>query len=181
MIEDKLLIWQFKFGNSHALSRIYEKYRDNLLRLALALSNQMAAAEDIVHDVFVSFAQSPEKLKPNGNLKSYLATCVVNRVRNWNRARQQHETANLNEALSVISKYKRPEQWIIYSEQLERLNNAFSQLPYQQREVISLHIHGGMRFKVIAKLQGASINTVQSRYRYGLEKLRSLLDSEIEL
>ncbi len=115
MIEDKLLIWRLKCGSSDALCRIYKKYKDNLLRLASALLNDTTAAEDIVHDFFVSFAQSPEKLKLNGSLKSYLATCVVNRVHNANKARQRQEAAGLNEAESAVSNSKRPEQWIIYS------------------------------------------------------------------
>jgi RNA polymerase sigma-70 factor (ECF subfamily) len=152
-----------------------------LLRLASALSNDQNAAEDIVHDFFVSFAQSPKKLKLNGSLKSYLATCIVNRVRNANKARQRQETAGSNEAESAESNSKRPEQWIIDSEQLRQLNDALAQLPHQQREVIILHLQGAMKFKAIAELQDVSINTVQSRYRYGLDKLRSILDSEAEL
>ena len=181
MIEDKLLIWRLKRGSSDALCRIYNKYKDNLLRLASALSNDQNAAEDIVHDFFVSFAQSPEKLKLNGSLKSYLATCVVNRVRNANKTRRRQETTGLNEAESAVSNSKRPEQWIINSEQLRQLNNALTQLPEQQREVIILHLQGEMKFKAIAELQDVSINTVQSRYRYGLDKLRSILDSEAKL
>jgi RNA polymerase sigma-70 factor (ECF subfamily) len=179
MIEDKLLIWKFKRGSADALCRIYEKYKDNLLRLASALLNDRAAAEDIVHDCFVSFAQSSQRLKIGGNLKSYLATSIANRARNWNRARKRQETAGLNEAEPIVSTYKRPEQWIIYNEQLKQLNNALAELSYEQREVISLHLQGGMKFRAIAELQGVSINTVQSRYRYGLDKLRSILDSDI--
>ncbi len=181
MIEDKLLIWKFKCGSADALRRIYEKYKDNLLKLAIPLLNETSAAEDIVQDIFVSFAQSGEKLKLSGNLKSFLATCVANRARNWNRARKLQESANPNEAELAVSNSKRPEQWIIYSEQLRRLNNALSQLPFQQREAIILHAQGRMKFKAIAELQGVSVNTVPSRYRYGLDKLRSLLAKEAEL
>ncbi len=181
MIEDKLLIWRFKRGSTEALCRIYNKHKDNLLRLAASLSNDTSAAEDIVHDFFVSFAQSPEKLKLNGSLKSYLATCVVNRVRNANIARQRQEATSLDGSAPVVSNSKRPEQWIIDSEQLRQLNDALAQLPEQQREVIILHLQGDMKFKAIAELQNVSINTVQSRYRYGLDKLRSILDSEVKL
>jgi RNA polymerase sigma-70 factor (ECF subfamily) len=181
MIEDKLLIWKFKRGSSDALCRIYEKYKGNLLRLASALLNDTAAAEDVVHDCFVSFAQSSRRLKVNGNLKSYLAASVANRARNWNRARQRRVTASLNDAGPIVSSSKRPEQWIIYSEQLRQLNDALAQLSYEQREVIILHLQGEMKFKAIAELQGVSINTVQSRYRYGLDKLRSILNSEAKL
>jgi RNA polymerase sigma-70 factor (ECF subfamily) len=181
MIEDKLLVWKFKHGSNDALCRIYEKYKDNMLRLASGLLNDRTAAEDIVHDCFVSFAKSADRLKLRGNLKSYLSTCVVNRVRSWHRSRQRHKTINPNEAEPAISNTKRPEQWIIENEQLKQLNNALGQLPYEQREAISLHAQGGMKFREIAKSQDVPTSTIQSRYRYGLDRLRSILDSEVKL
>ena len=81
MIEDKLLKWKFKRGSREALQKIYEKYEGYLLTLATALLNDVNTAEDVVHDVFVSFAQSAEKLRLEGSLKGYLATCVVNRMK----------------------------------------------------------------------------------------------------
>ena len=54
MLEDKLLIWKFNRGNKEALQRIYEKYKDDLVTLAAALLHNVSAAEDAVHDVFVS-------------------------------------------------------------------------------------------------------------------------------
>ncbi len=181
MIEDKLLIWKFKRGSSDALCRIYEKYKNDMLRLAAALLNESAAAEDVVHDCFVSFAQSAEQLKLSGNLKGYLAACVANRVRNRNKAGRREKTTDLDQAGMAESSADRPEQWIISNERLKCLNNALAELPFEQREVISLHVQGEMKFRAIANLQAVSINTVQSRYRYGLDKLRSILDSEAEL
>lgn len=180
MIENKLLIWRFKCGDRAALARIYEKYKTDLLRIATGLSSQVSIAEDIVHDVFVSFAQSADKLKLSGNLKSYLATSVVNRVRNSNRARQRQQAIGLDETGPVIHESDKPERWIVQSEELNNLNSAMAKLPYPQREVVILHVQGGMKFRAIAKSQNVSINTVQSRYRYGLDKLRSLLNGEVE-
>jgi len=65
------------------------------------------------------------------------------------------------------------------SEKLELLSNAMAQIPYEQREVIGLYMQGGMTFRQIAKVQNASINTIQGRYRYGLNKLRSILNSDV--
>jgi RNA polymerase sigma-70 factor (ECF subfamily) len=180
MIEDKLLIWKFKSGNRDALARIYEKYKNNLLRMASGLLNKKSIAEDTVHDVFITLAKSPERLKLNGNLKSFLATCVINRARNINKESQRKQATNLDDIEPVIQDSDKPYGWIIHSEELDNLNNALAQLPYDQREVVILHVQGNMKFKAIAKSQNVSINTVQSRYRYGLEKLRSLLNSEME-
>ena len=57
--------------------------------------------------------------------------------------------------------------------------DVLGRLPYEQREIIVLHLHQEMRFREIAEALGVSINTVQSRYRYGPEKLRSILNSTV--
>jgi DNA-directed RNA polymerase specialized sigma24 family protein len=56
MVEDRLLIWKFKRGSQEALRRLYEKYKNDLLKLAVALLNDTNAADDVVQDVFVNFA-----------------------------------------------------------------------------------------------------------------------------
>ena len=178
IVEDKILIWRFKRGSRDALQHIYEKYIVYLVTLATALSNDVNTAEDIVHDVFVSFAQSSGRLRLEGSLKAYLATCVVNRIRDRIRTKHRQPSA-LDEAHSICSTTNRPELSAVCSEELQQLCRAMAQLPYEQKEVIMLHVHGGMMFKQIAKSQQISINTVQSRYRYALDKLRSLLNGEM--
>ncbi len=177
MIEDELLKWRFKRGSKEALQRIYEKYLNYLLTLAMALLHNQSEAEDVVHDVFVSFAESAAEFKLMGNLKSYLTICVVNRARDQIRA-SGRESILVNKQESAEADFNRPENSIISTEESKRLNHAIAQIPDQQREVIVLRLKGQMRFREIAKLQGVSINTIQGRYRYGLEKLRSLLNGE---
>jgi len=55
------------------------------------------------------------------------------------------------------------------------LTDALAQLPLEQRETIVLHLNGGMKFKDIAKMQRIPLSTVQGRYRYGLDKMRTIL------
>jgi RNA polymerase sigma-70 factor (ECF subfamily) len=179
MLEDKLLVWKLKRGSSDALRQIYEKYKRDLLALALALSNDKGAAEDVVHDVFISFVQFSEKLTLRTSLKSYLLSCIANRVRNLHREQCQ-QAIRLDETETIRSDSDGPEQMAIASEELYRVGRAMVRLPYEQREVIILHLQDGMRFRAIARSQGVSINTIQSRYRYGLNKLRSLLNGEAE-
>ena len=161
------------------IKQLYEKYKDVLLKIASGLLNRNSAAEDVVHDVFVFLAKSHKSLKPEGNLKSFLAVCVANRARNVNKSGHWLESVNLDDAEIAAADSRKPESWIIRNEEFEKLNNALSELPYSQRETIILHLQGGMKFKAIAKSQNVSINTVQSRYRYGIEKLRSLLNGEV--
>jgi RNA polymerase sigma-70 factor (ECF subfamily) len=179
MLDDTLLIWKFKAGDSASLGRIYDKYRRPLLLIAAGLLTQTEAAEDVVHDLFLWLARSPEKVRLRGNLRSFLATCVANRARNANKAARVRVAARLDEAEPLACERPRPERWLIANEQMQRLNEALAELPYEQREAVVLHLQGGMTFREIAQGQDASINTVQSRYRYGLEKLRSQLNGEV--
>jgi len=74
----------------------------------------------------------------------------------------------------------RPDYAIISSEESQRLNHAIAQLPNEQRAVIVLRLKGEMTFSQIAKLNDVSVNTIQGRYRYGLNKIRSVLNGEVE-
>lgn len=178
MLEDKLLLWKFKRGSGEALERIYDKYETYLITVAVGLLNNTHSAEDVLHDFFVSFVQSSDKVRLNGNLKAYMATCVANLARNRIK-RRQIEPVALDDDARIESDVCSAELSAMQREQTVMLNRAMSRLPYEQREVIVLHLQGNMKFTQIAKLRGTSVNTIRSRYRYGLDKLRSLLNSEV--
>jgi len=182
MLNDKMLIRQFKHGSEDAFSRIYHKYKNYLLSVAMALLNNVDDAEDVVHSVFIAFAESIDEFELSGSLKRYLAICVANRARNLNKSQaKSNQTSEMipNHSEHFTATLSEPEQSAILSEDLRRINDAISQLPYDQREVVILRLTGGMKFKDIANLHDESINTVQSKYRYGIQKLRSLLDDEV--
>ena len=178
MLEDKLLLWKFKRGSSEALERIYDKYETYLITVATALLNNTHSAEDVLHDFFISFVKSSDRIKLSGNLKAYLATCVANLARNRLK-RSQLEPIALDDNNPIESAAWEPDLLVIQEEEIAYLNQAMSKLPYEQREVIVLHLQGNMKFTQIAELRSTSVNTIRSRYRYGLEKLRLLLNSEV--
>ena len=179
MLEDKLLVLKCRRGNREAMSRIYAKYKDHLLTLARALTGRQAEAEDIVHDVFISFARSVKQFRLTGSLKGYLATCVSNLARDKIRAGTRQSRA-LKSADFGTSDSCTPEKLFIETEELIRLRQALTEIPYEQREAMVLHLKGGLKFREIAKLQNLSVSTIHGRYRYGLDKLRSLLNSRLE-
>jgi len=103
----------------------------------------------------------------------------MNRARDRIRANQRGPT-RLDESEPISSDLSGPDHAILCSEESHRLSRAMAQLPAEQREVIILRLKGEMKFSQIAKLHGVSINTIQGRYRYGLNKLRSILNGEVE-
>jgi RNA polymerase sigma factor (sigma-70 family) len=179
MLEDSLLIWRLKHGSDDALRRIYEKYKNDLLALAVSLSNDVGVGEDAVHDVFVSLAQMGARLELRGSLKSYLSTCVANRARRLKCVARRHVTGQDKPDVHRWD-LNGPEEATLSAERRQRVGEALTQLPDEQREAVLLHLHGGLTFRAIAKSDNVSIHTVQSRYRYGLQKLQAMLNSETE-
>jgi len=178
MVEDNILVWKFNRGSKDALRRIYEKFKDDLLGLAITLLRDRSLAEDVVHDVFVSFAGTVGSFHLSGTLKGYLSTCVANSARDRNRLRSPRLTGpDVVETACCDS--DGPIENAIGIEESGELQDLLARLPYEQREIIVLHLHHDMRFREIAKALGISINTVQSRYRYGLDKLRSIMNSVV--
>jgi len=178
-MEDKLLVFQCKRGSREALTRIYEKYKADLLLLALALLNDKAAAEDVVHDVFLSFVRGLDGFHLTGSLKGYLLTCAANHARNWNKAERVRRRGADHGIDPGEPSVDGPLEALVCNEQLEMLGGALAELPFEQREALMLHLHGQMTFQAIARARQISTNTAKSRYRYGIDKLRSILNGKV--
>jgi RNA polymerase sigma-70 factor (ECF subfamily) len=180
MIEDKVLVRRFKKGSRSALRRIYEKYNRYLLTVATALLGDVSSAEDAVHDVFLKFSQSSHLVDARRSLKWYLVVCVSNRARDMLRGRGRGGE-DLDASLSLESEAAGPASAAIRNEELQIVSDALAQLPYEQREVVVLRTRGRLTFREIAALQQAPVRTVYSQYRYGLAKLRRLLNGQVKL
>lgn len=173
-MSERRLIRRLRQGDTEALREIYLAHKDGLLTLAYSLVHDMNTAEDILHDVFVSFAGAAGGLKLRTNLRRYLTTSVLNRARDGFRRKKvradRTETNGPTESTSAA-----PEEAAVLAEETQRLTAALAKLPAEQREVVTLRLNAGLRFKDIARMQETSVPTVQARYRYGIERLRALM------
>lgn len=176
-MEDRVLILKGRRGCRRSFARIYEKYKQDLVCLAVALLHDVSLAEDMVHEVFVRLAWDLPGFKLTGSLKSYLMTCLANQARNCNRNRRPRAVPESSEDHGVAAA---PLERIVCNEQLERLACALEQLPDDQREVVALHLYGQMTFRAIAQLLGIPVTTAKSRYQYSLKKLRHLLHEKVK-
>jgi RNA polymerase sigma-70 factor (ECF subfamily) len=179
MQSDRALSKKAAQGCKDSLRRIYELHKDHLLMLARALTGDRNQAEDIVHDVFVAFARNVRRLRLRTSLRAYLSVSVCNRVRDLARTRIRRErdvSLGADDAHIATA----PDIQARNTELIERLRSALLELPLEQREVLLLRSRAGLPFKDIARHQGVGANTARARYRYGIDKLRSLLNSELE-
>lgn len=177
MSEDRSLVRQLNRGSKQALRRIYEKYRDDLFTIAVSLVQDAYLAEDCLQDVFVRLAEAAGRIRVRSNLKSYLASAVVNRARDNLRRSSRQLDCPVDE-MQLQEKALGPDQSLICGEQTSALLQAIAALPVEQREVFVLRTQGAVSFRHIAKHQEISVRTAHSRYRYAINKLRRLMKTE---
>ncbi len=178
MLEDRILWWRSKRGSRRAFDLIYQKYVDMMLAVAMHLLGNTGDAEDVVQEVFTSLVEAPATLELRGSLKGFLAVCVANKSRDLLRRRK---LAPAGPGDRGPAEGDEPLELVIRSEQILRLWEALRRLPYEQQEVITLHIHAGLTFRALARALQVPLGTVQSRYRYGLNSLRMELEREDQL
>lgn len=182
MLREKLLIRRFNRGDRSALREMYRLYKDELVGLGAAMIRDKDKAEDIVHDIFARMVERQQNLRVSQNLRRYLITSVVNAVRQVIRnrvTRKPYQEATQTCENSHCLASEEPIMANIAKERTQQIALALQSLPHEQREVILLRHFSDLRFKTIAALQETSVNTVQGRYRYGIDKLRHLLNGDL--
>ncbi len=146
---------------------LYQQHGPGLLLYACSLLGRKHAAEDVLQQVFMKLLEQktiPEEPRP------YLFRAVHNVALNLVRSEsKQVELADI-------------EPWF----EAPRLDHAarvtltteLMRIPEEQRQVLVLHIWGGLSFDEIASMLAISANTAASRYRYALQKLRAAMQPE---
>lgn len=146
------------------VGRLYDQFGASLYRYALMLLADSAAAEDAIHQVFTRLLVRPRDIEAD---ERYLRRAVRNECYSTLRTRARRgDDAPLLEPVA---------QDVSLEERLS-LEAAVRELPIEQREVVHLHVFEGRTFQEVADIAGESINTIASRYRYALEKLRQALN-----
>ena len=157
-----------------SIEDIYDKYAHSLFRYALALTGSVDDAEDAVQEVFIRIARDIKHLYKVSNIKSYLFSAIRNAAYSLLRGKKRrHE---LHQLISIDISIKLEEETGCKAATSTALYEAFADLPIDQREVMLLKVFNEMTFKEISETTSVSINTVASRYRYAIERLRQALE-----
>lgn len=142
---------------------LYARHGKALVAYACSFGLDFASAQDAVHQVFLKLLNRDfplSQLSPGYLFRAVRNACL-------NARRDGAKTAPLEEGTT----------WLIHrgaKRELElTLQDALTHLPEEQREVVMMHIWGGMTLQEIAEATASSPNTVASRYRYALRKLRT--------
>ena len=155
------------------IGRLYDRFGPALYRYALMILARHDAAEDVVQQVFVALIRGARQLDQP---EHYLRRAVRNACYSRLRAPGLRLADPLGDSGAPLLELV-PDPAVAGPSAEDRiaLGAAIGQLPPEQREVLHLHVFEGMTFKEVGEATGESANTAASRYRYALERLRTLL------
>jgi RNA polymerase sigma-70 factor, ECF subfamily len=154
------------------LDSLYDLHAQALYAFALDLTRHEADAADILQDVFCRLAAKPSLLHGLRNERAFLLRMIYTRVVDASRRRAvRKKFAEQEKSTPVFAEATDPDETAFR----ENLTDALAALPEEQRTVVHLRLWQHLTFEQIATTLGIPPNTAASRYRYGLDKLRTLL------
>ena len=153
------------------LERIYREHRQGLFTLALSITRCPDLAEDAVQEAFARLWRSA--VRPEGDVVSY----VFASVRNAALDQARHRRAPGHPAVSVFdADPATPLSAAIDAERRQGVRRAVDGLPPKQRQTVVLRLYAGLTFRQIAETLAEPLQTVASRYRRALERIKESLE-----
>ncbi len=159
------LISEYTKDPKRGFEQIYRTFADRLVQYAVHSFRLSAEeSEDAVHEALLPWVQNPLKMREVKNLKAYLYASLRNAcLKRTGQARRGLMPEDMAAA-------EGPDVHLQAD-----VASALSRLPEDQRETVYLKIWGDLTFAEIAELQNVNLQTVASRYRYALAKLKEIL------
>jgi len=164
------------------LEAFIEEHQDRLVNHAFYRLGNRQDAEDVVQDVFIKMFSGKAKNGAICNPAAYAWRMVANSCINELRARNKDNKLTLDEeTISVTASSDNKEAEIILQEDFERINRLLDTLPFEQAEVLRFRFTDELTFTDIAGILEIPVTTVKSRFKYGLDKVKTQFFNQKEV
>jgi RNA polymerase sigma-70 factor (ECF subfamily) len=173
-VADREVLARVAAGRLDALEELYDRYRTMAYSIALRITADSTAAEDVVQDAFLgAWRNAARYAEGRGSVKTWLLAIVHHRA--VDAVRRRRPTTDLPDrdetpptALTI------PDVWAEVAGRLDReeVRAALGSISDVQREALELAYFGGLTQQEIATRTGTPLGTVKSRMRLGLLAMR---------
>ena len=182
-LDDQSLIRLIARSQESALSELYDRYSRLVYSLALNAVGDPAIAEEITQEVFIRVwdhagTYRVEKSKVVtwiASITRYRSIDVIRR----RKVRPEGQSVSWDiESFAVETGSMNVEESVEVSQRRQRVRQAISMLPDEQRQALAYAYFQGYTHREIAEILGEPLGTVKTRIRLAMQKLRQLLEQE---
>ena len=173
---DEELMLAYAGGDLLAFEMLYRRHRGTLYRFLMRSLRHRADADELFQDTWSRLIAARERYRPEAKFTTFLLqiahNLVVDRFRRLKPQASDEETEAVFRQLDAPES-DQPERALTEFEQRRRLQIALEELPEEQRVAFLLRIEGGLGLDEIGEITGAGRETVKSRLRYALARIRA--------
>ena len=159
---------------THVVTALYAEHAHGLVRLAVIMLGDQAAAEDVVQDAFLGLYRRWDSLPDASHPLAYVRASVLNGCRSALRARSRRRRAPVLGQPPAESAEARA----LLSEEHRSVVTAIRGLPARQREALLLRYYLDMSEDEAARAMGVSRGTVKSATSRALAAVGRILKEE---
>jgi RNA polymerase sigma factor (sigma-70 family) len=181
-IPDEQLMLQYREGDLLAFQELYHRHKSGLYRFISWRSPRSEWVDEIVQDSWANLHHSRSRYQPTASFRTYLYQIARNRLFDLLRQQQHLLAADLGrgtdgrDLFDVLADAAQdvptPEAALEHKQQADGLHAALAALPSEQKEALILQQFSGMSLDEIALVVAAPVETVKSRLRYAMGRLR---------
>ena len=174
---DEELMLAYAAGDATAFQVLYSRHRGPLFRHLQRQLRDQGLAEEFFQDTWQRVITARERYRPDAKFATWLYQIAHNRVTDHWRAKQ-HRPSTPEDAAELAERVpdpETPERTLSAFEERRRLQLALAELPDDQREVVLLRLEQELSLEEIGEITGVGRETVKSRLRYAMDKLRARL------
>jgi len=188
---DEMLMVRYQRGERKAFVELVRRHNRSIYNFVLRQLRVPSVAEDVTQDVFMRLVQNAAEFKHEARFLTWLYTIArnlcIDQLRKLSHRRHasldqpardsadQTGTQLLGDTISDPGPHASAERNALSSEVRSSIVKAVDSLPDDQREVFLLREVASLPFRDIAEITGVSENTVKSRMRYALDRLKDAL------
>lgn len=186
---DEALMLGYANGSVAAFDALYARHRSGVYRYVLRNCGNAGTADELFQDVWTNLIRTRATYTPTSRFSAWLYTLAHHRLVDHWRATGQLDTVPIdgdgaaNDAAHAVADARagEPDARAENREAAVILRAALATLPPLQRDAFLLQQESGLSLLEIATLTGVGVETVKSRLRYAVAKLRCELRSLHEL
>lgn len=174
---DETLMLAYAAGDASAFERLYARHRAPLYRYLLRNLRDGALADEFFQDTWQRVISARAGWKPEAAFTTWLYRIAHNRLNDHWRALKHRPPApeDGDERAARVPDPDTPDRQLSEFEQRRRLQLALAELPEEQRQVVQLRLEQELSLEEIGDITGVGRETVKSRLRYAMDKLRARL------
>lgn len=183
ILTDEQLIQKYIDGDETALRVLFERYLKPVYNFVYHYIDNQGDVEDITQDVFVSAWKNLKKFDQTKKFKTWIFVIAKNTSLNWLKKKRPALFSEFENDMGeniLIDSFRDPaplpDELFSQKQSAEKLAFTAEKLSFDYQTILSLRYNDQFTFQEIADFLGESLNTIKSRHRRALIKLRNLLE-----